>query len=238
MNGSVKLIANWLKGLEISIDTKDREQCLFCPPACYLSISQQLIESRNINILLGSQNIDLDDSLSVTGGISASMLRDFNCKYVIIGHSERRKLFNESEEELSKKIIAASKEKLGVIYCVGESKDIKTSGNAHQTVKDQLSVLKGISLSFPLIIAYEPVWSIGTGDNAEPDYICDISNIIRRELDTICGQDQIPVFYGGSVDSSNTKNILKDGEVDGLLIGGSSLDENKFSNIVKIGLNN
>ena len=236
MNGSSKLIHNWVSTAGEKIPHKYQNVCLFCPPVCYLSQASSLLEEQELNFILGAQNVDADTENTLTGGISASMLEDLKCKYIIVGHSERRIFLQEEEETLHKKLKTAVSKKLGIIYCVGETSLEKDQGKASTVILNQLNLLKKIE-SDSLVIAYEPVWAIGSGKYASPEYIKEMHSVIKEELNSIERRNvDIPVAYGGSIDVSNVKSIINVSNVDGLLIGGASLDAEEFAKIARISL--
>jgi triosephosphate isomerase len=181
---------------------------------------------RNANIQLGSQNCHYLDKGAYTGEISAGMLKNFNVKFVILGHSERRAM-GETSEEVSLKAIKVSEEDLTPIVCVGENLEIRNAGQAHKFVSEQIE--RSIAtLNKDFIIAYEPIWAIGTGVTASID---DIRNM-HIEIRKIIGPD-IKILYGGSVNIKNAADILKVENVNGVLVGGASLDMVDFAFIAK-----
>ena len=145
MNGSISMINNWLKAIGHEMETKIQSNCIFCPPACFLSIASELILANDLNILLGAQDIDENSKTSLTGGISGSMLNEVGAKYVIIGHSERRKKFEEGNSILLKKINCALENNLKVIFCVGETISDKEKGLTKNTIDKQFARKKSIS---------------------------------------------------------------------------------------------
>ena len=229
MKGSVHSLEKWLDAISSSENSKN---CIFCPPLVYLMEASKIIHENNLDLSLGSQNVDPDSALSLTGGISSTMLKEMRCKYAIIGHSERRVFYKESSELLLNKIYACLEENIKVIFCVGESLEDKDSGKTKEKLSKQLNILSNLSLE-NLIIAYEPVWAIGSGKTPTLEDISDISTYLTEELISL-GQkvEDITILYGGSVDDSNAKEIYQLKSVSGLLVGGASLDEKKFLNII------
>lgn len=235
MNGSSKLVQEWLEETQEKIPKDYQSKCLFCPPVCYISDASNLISRTDNNLLLGAQDIDAHSSNSLTGGVSGSMLNDLGCTFVIIGHSERRINFKE-EEIIIEKLESALSSNINVIYCVGEDSSEKELGNTKKII-DQLSVLRGLNPE-NLMVAYEPIWAIGTGNNASSEYIREVHSTIKKELENLLSPNtDIPIAYGGSIDASNVESIAKTQHVDGLLIGGASLQAAEFSEIAKISLN-
>ena len=230
MNGSSALVNKWIEGVNSSIPEHIQSRCVFCPPACFLYQASNLIKERDLKISLGAQDIDPISKTGLTGGISGFMLKELGCKYVIIGHSERRMHYKERNSLLIKKLLAAASEDLKIIFCIGESLQDKDAGKTYNTLKKQLEVISKVE-SAKLIIAYEPVWAIGSNNPAEPEYIEEVHNGISEELKTLKINELLGIMYGGSVKMDSAKQILSLNNVDGLLIGGASLNEAEFSNI-------
>ena len=231
MNGSHSKLINWLEGVKKTLDPSLQKKCILCPPVCYLAQASEIIKGNKLNICLGAQNIDPDSFPSLTGGIHGSMLKELGSEYVIIGHSERREILKETNQLLVKKLESAAKEKLKVIFCIGESLKEKKRNNTIKVLKEQLGVLNKIELN-EFIVAYEPVWAIRSGKSADSDYI---EYIHKKIIDIVSSEKKegfLGVYYGGSVDSSCSQEILSIKGVDGLLIGGSSLKYEEFCNIV------
>ncbi len=190
------------------------------------------------NIGVGAQNMYYKESGAYTGEISPVFLKDMKVEYVILGHSERRQYFNESDPEINKKVTAALDHKLKPIVCVGETLEQREAGTTFDIIASQvkgcLEGLKGRDLE-DLIIAYEPVWAIGTGKTATSQDANEVIGFIRKQLAEILGPevaDRTRILYGGSVKSSNTKELMSMPEIDGALVGGASLDAAEFSKIV------
>lgn len=215
---------------------------IFCPPFIWLS---KLIFHRSPkNIFFGAQNIFWEkEKGAFTGEVSAAMIKNLGCKYVILGHSERRAYFNESDEIVNKKIKAALGSKLKPILCIGEAEREQDEFGkpilAAKILEKQIKLsLKDVSKSDikSLIIAYEPRWAIGTGFSDTPEHIFEAALFIRRVLFQIYGKDavkKIPILYGGSVSAVNAKNFVVRGGVDGLLVGHLSLNPKEFLSIIK-----
>ena len=190
------------------------------------------------NIGVGAQNMYCKESGAYTGEISPVFLKDMKVGYVILGHSERRQYFNETDSEINKKVAAALDHKLKPIVCVGETLEQREAGTTFDVIAAQvegcLEGMKGRDLE-DLIVAYEPVWAIGTGKTATSQDANEVIGFIRKQLAEILGgeaADKTRILYGGSVKSSNTKELMSMPEIDGALVGGASLDAVEFSKIV------
>ena len=231
MNGSQPMLADWLEGVGKTLDKSQQKQCLLCPPVCFLSEASDLITKSNLSISLGAQNIDPTSFSSLTGGIDATMLRSVGSEFVIIGHSERREIYKESDSLLLEKLKSTSEDGLKVIFCIGESFKDKDQNQTLKVLKQQLEIIKKVELN-EFMIAYEPVWAIGSGTTANIGYIDKIHTEIIDEISSYQKQGFLGVSYGGSVDSSSSKDILSIKGVRGLLIGGASLQYQEFCNIV------
>ena len=231
MNGSKSMLSDWIRGVNKTLDKSLQKNCLLCPPACFLSEAYDLIAKSNLSISLGAQNIDPNSFSSLTGGINGTMLKSIGSEFVIIGHSERREVFKERDSLLSKKLRSASENGLKVIFCIGESLRDKEENQTEKVLKQQLQIVKKVELN-DFMIAYEPVWAIGSGITADADYIDNIHKGIIDEVSSYKKEGFLGVSYGGSVDSSCSKDILAIKGVQGLLIGGASLQYQEFCNIV------
>ena len=231
MNGSQSMLSDWLEGVGKTLDKSLQKRCLLCPPVCFLSEASNIISKTNLNISLGAQNIDPNSFSSLTGGIDGAMLKSVGSEFVIIGHSERREVFKERDSLLSKKLISASENGLKVIFCIGESLRDKEENRTVKVLKQQLQTVKKVELN-DFMIAYEPVWAIGSGTAATIDYIDKVHSEINDEISSYQKEGFLGVSYGGSVDSSCSKDILAIKGVKGLLIGSASLQYQEFCNIV------
>jgi triosephosphate isomerase (TIM) len=187
-------------------------------------------ETAGTNIKVAAQDVFFEKEGAFTGEISPPMVKEY-ADYVIIGHSERRKYFGETDEIINKKIKAALDAKLKVVFCLGETLADREMGDTMRVVENQLRQgLEGVNLN-KVIIAYEPVWAIGTGKNATPEQAQEVHQFIRKLLMEI--YRDCPIIYGGSVTPQNVASLLKMPDVDGCLPGGSSLEPKKFSEIIK-----
>ena len=234
MNGSKDSIESWLKLVSSDIEFNEDNPCIFCPPSCFLDYSSSLIKEISSPVRLGSQTVNFSKDSALTGGINNKMLKEFNTQYVLIGHSEQREYLNEDNDSLKLKLNSAIEFDISSIFCVGEPKDIKLNNQTKDFLSNQLQILDKQDSSH-LTIAYEPIWAIGTGDNADANYIEDVHGFIKdycnRELDF---EEKVSVVYGGSVKLNNCEEILSASNVDGLLIGGASLDSENFSKIYNL----
>ena len=234
MNGSREEVDSWLRFVSTNILTNKEIPCVFCPPSCYLDYSSSLIKKISSPVKLGSQNINHSNDSALTGGINSQMLKDFRTDYVLIGHSEQRDYLNEDNESLQYKIKDALIKNISPIFCIGEPKNIKDKDQTKDYLRSQLEILDSMD-SYQIIIAYEPIWAIGTGENADKIYIeevhCFIKEFCSQELNF---KEKVSVVYGGSVKLTNCEDILSSGEVDGLLIGGASLNPDTFTKIYNL----
>ena len=232
MNGSKEKVKDWIAIFNDHVEYEHQSGCVFCPPSCFLDNANEIITSSNLKLNLGSQDLDADANNPSTGGINGKMLKELGCNYVLIGHSERRIHFNEHEDLLLKKLTSAVLNNLKVVYCVGETKDQREQGVATEVIKAQLQALKESPLNL-ISVAYEPIWSIGKGITPSLDSIQEMHQFIKDELKSILNtEESIAVSYGGSVTADNAAPIALLNSVDGLLIGGASLDPESFSQVV------
>ncbi len=218
-------------------DDHDGQEIVVCPPFVALRSIQTLIQSDRLPLLLGAQNCHDQDEGAFTGEVSAPMLARLDVSYVIAGHSERRALFGETDEVVNAKIRAIQRHDMRPILCVGEGEEDRDAGRAPEVVIGQLTgSLAGIDVADPqaLVVAYEPVWAIGTGRTATPDDAQTMCAVIRDQLRTTHGEvaDGIRVLYGGSVKPGNIRSLIAQDDVDGVLVGGASLSSEDFALIV------
>lgn len=207
---------------------------VLCPPFIWLSILSEKLKGTDIR--LGAQNMYYQERGAYTGEISPLMLRE-HCQYVILGHSERRRYFGEDNRLINLKLLAALKHGLNPIFCVGETLDERRQGRTEEIIGAQIREgLEGIADPGGLVIAYEPVWAIGTGIAASGKEVVEVGCFIRRLLGELFGRERerfIQVLYGGSVDQGNIKEFVGHPEIDGVLVGGASLKAEKFVEIVR-----
>lgn len=210
-------------------------ECVLCPPFVYLSDIARLLRDGLIG--LGAQDVCAEAGGAYTGEVSAAMLRDVGCQYVIVGHSERRHLYGEDDALVARKFAAAQARGLIPILCVGEQLAERESGHTEQVIARQLDAvlaLSGIASLARALIAYEPVWAIGTGRTASPEQAQEVHSGIRARL---ARQDAriaggLQILYGGSVKAGNARELFTQPDVDGGLIGGASLKAEEFLNIL------
>lgn len=210
-----------------------------CPPFPYLVPAAEVIAGSKI--MLGAQNLYFESAGAYTGEVSANMLTDCGCKFVIVGHSERRQKFGEDDEIINRKVKAALDAGLMPILCVGETLEQHEAGKAHDVVSAQTrNALVGVvpEQFRQVTIAYEPVWAIGTGKVASPEYAESVHSYIRERLTSLFGADlaqKTRIQYGGSVTAESAEGLLKQPNIDGALVGGASLKGPDFAQIVLTG---
>ncbi|MFA5432041.1 MAG: triose-phosphate isomerase [Candidatus Paceibacterota bacterium] len=234
------IIANWkcnpksLKEakelLEKVMGGIENEEVVICPPSIFLS---SLI---NNSISFGAQNC-FDKEGAFTGENSISMLEDLGAKYVILGHSERRNIFKETNEEINSKLIRVLESKMTPILCIGEKREEREEGKTFEILGEQLNIcLNNISNPERIILAYEPVWAIGTGKFAEVKDIKEVRAFIQEFLTKKFNQEvanNIKIIYGGSVDSNNVHSYIVEAQMDGVLVGGASLKADEFLKLMQ-----
>ncbi|MGC9292593.1 MAG: triose-phosphate isomerase [Acidobacteriaceae bacterium] len=213
-----------------------RDEVVLCPP--FLCIPSVVAAVQGTAIHVGGQNMYWKDEGAFTGEVSAPMLRAAGCSHVIIGHSERRQFFGETDESVNQKLHAALQHKLVPIVCVGELLAEREAGKTEEVLLRQTSrALVGITpeAAHPIVIAYEPVWAIGTGKTATPEMAAEAHRSIRNQVARALGQevaDAMRILYGGSVKPENAASLMAQPEIDGALVGGASLDPQSFAKIV------
>ena len=233
MNGSRDAVGHLLRGLNSSMQLP-RCDVILAPG--YLHIDQVSRELSLTGVSLAGQNCSEYSDGPYTGEVSAKMLADSGCKWVILGHSERRQYHGETNEVIASKIELACSENLGVIYCVGETITQRDSGDAQSVVREQLltALNRSINEESRIVIAYEPVWAIGTGLTASPNEAQIMHSYIRenlRSIEAINAEDTV-ILYGGSVNAVNANDFFSQVDIDGVLVGGASLDAEAFCRIV------
>lgn len=234
MNNDVKEsldLARTLKSYQLNKDV----DVLVCPP--FTSIYAVMDELKNSSIKVGAQNMHYENSGAFTGEVSPSMLKSMGVEYVIIGHSERRQHFLETDQIINKKVKAALINGLKPILCVGETLEQRELGMQEETVKNQLLIdLDGIKQDIlNIVVAYEPIWAIGTGRTATVEQANEMSSFIRKVLGEIFTKeyaDKMIIQYGGSVKASNIGGIMSQSDIDGALVGGASLNADEFIKVV------
>ncbi len=204
---------------------------VLAPPFTSLAIASETL--KNSNVLLAAQDMFYEEKGAYTGEVSPLMIVDIGCKYVIIGHSERRQYFNETDEVVNKKIVSAKKAGLGVIFCIGESLTERDAGKTFDVLQREITDgLNGVD-DKDIVVAYEPIWAIGTGKTATSEQAQEVHAYIREKMRFLYGNkaDEIRILYGGSVTPENIGSLMVCKDVDGALVGGASL---KVENFIKI----
>jgi triosephosphate isomerase (TIM) len=238
------IAANWKMNMTLEsagalitqlADSAYSDTVVVCPPSPYLYPVKLLLNQSGSNIQLGGQNVHEEDKGAHTGDISAEMLKDVGCEYVIIGHSERR-MIGETDELVNKKVVKALEKKLTPIVCIGETAEQYEQGLTKEVVSSQIQeALNGVTDISNIVIAYEPVWAIGTGKSATAEQAQDIHEYIRTTLEKAYGilADEVPVLYGGSVKANNAQQFSSMNDIDGVLVGGASLKAEEFKAIIQ-----
>jgi triosephosphate isomerase len=219
-------------------DDAERVEVVICPPFTALRSVQVLIESDRLPYGLGAQDVHGEPHGAFTGEVSAGMLAALHCAYVIVGHSERRELFGETDHVVSRKVRAVFGAGMIPILCVGETIDERDSGRTNDKVVGQIrAALAGVQAeqAATVVIAYEPIWAIGTGRTATPEDAGQVIGEIRRTLASLYADEiaaAVRIQYGGSVKPGNIRELMAHPEIDGALVGGASLDPEEFALIV------
>jgi triosephosphate isomerase (TIM) len=236
MNNNISESQNLVSGIINGLGNDDKCDVIVCPPFTSLSEIHALIKDTPVK--LGGQNMHYEDSGAFTGEISNSMLKSVGCEYVILGHSERRTIFGENDEMINKKIIKALQSGLKVIFCIGESLAQREDGVTSNVIKTQ--VIKGLENASAedlknLIVAYEPIWAIGTGKTASPEQAQEVHSFIRnliKEIYSAETAENLIIQYGGSVKPDNAATLLSQPDIDGALVGGACLKADSFLSII------
>lgn len=238
MNGTRQGVVELVEGIREGLDSTLETEVLVCPPALFIDAVASRLEGSAVQ--LGVQNICQEpDSGAYTGELSAAMLTEFGCSYAIIAHSERRHIYGESDELAAERLAAAVAGNITPILCIGELLEERENGTTEQVVAQQLDVVlnldNGVELLKHAVLAYEPVWAIGTGKTATPEQAQEVHAFVRAHLakhDKALA-DGIRILYGGSMNASNAADLLGMPDIDGGLIGGASLKVNEFLSICK-----
>lgn len=231
LKGDLAGLLNLAKARLPLLEKASLEVAVF-PPFTLLAALADI--EQNYRIKLGAQDLYHEDKGAFTGEISAAQLKDLNCRYALVGHSERRHIIGESEPLLAKKTAAAIRNGLCPVYCVGEKLEHRDSGRQFEVVREQLSNLRGVGGlgANNLIVAYEPVWAIGTGRNATGEQAQEMHLHVRKCLKNLGLPPAVPVLYGGSVKPSNVEELMSQPDIDGALIGGASIIWNDFFDMI------
>jgi len=237
MHKTVDQVKNFLQAFLPMVKGHDRDQIVLCPPFVYLGPTAGALRGSQVSV--GAQDMFWEKEGAYTGEVSAQMLLGAGCRYVIIGHSERRQYFGETDETVNRKLKAALQVDLRPIVCVGEVLEEREAGLTREVLERQCNIaFAGIDGpdAMPMIVAYEPVWAIGTGKTATPPMAAEAHRIIRAQAEKAFGaevSENLRILYGGSVKPSNAKELMEQEEIDGALVGGASLDPASFAAIVK-----
>ncbi len=237
MNKTASEGVDLVNEIKLGIGQKMDVGVAICPPYTALESCAKAVEDSNIQ--LGAQNMHPKLEGAYTGEVSPVMLRSMFCTFVIIGHSERREYFKESDAFINEKVLAALESSLKPILCVGESLEQREANATFEVVKTQLvDGLKGVTAEATdhLVVAYEPVWAIGTGKTATPEMAQDVHKMIRDELTALFGEaaDKVRILYGGSMKPENASELLNQPDIDGGLIGGAALKAKSFLELIEI----
>jgi len=238
MNGSKSSVAGLIDGIKAGAGGIKKTEIVVCPPFVYLDTIESMLNGSSIG--WGAQNICQEPTTGAyTGEISAAMLQDFGCTYVIIGHSERRNVYGESDSLVAERFMATRNSSLIPILCVGELLEERERGETEAVVARQLDAIlnnkQGASVLDNAVIAYEPVWAIGTGKTATKEQAQEVHQFIRQRIAKHDAKlaDKIRILYGGSVKASNATELFGMPDIDGGLIGGASLQADEFLAICK-----
>jgi len=237
MNGDSESTTSLINGIADGRDDVTTAEVLVCPPYILIPRAADALNGR-ADIVLGAQDLDINQNGAFTGQISAAMLVDAGCKYVIVGHSERRAIYGESDQDVADKFKVAQDGGLIPVLCVGETLEERESGNTESVVARQIQAvidLVGIDNFDNAVIAYEPVWAIGTGKTATPEMAQEVHEFIRDMLSALNTgvADNLRLLYGGSMNAGNAESLIGMADIDGGLIGGASLQAESFLAICK-----
>ena len=237
MNKTSSQAEELARALKDTLGAEENVGIAICPPFTSLEAVCRIAEGSNIGI--GAQNLHWEEEGAYTGEVSAPMIKELGCRYVIIGHSERRQYFGESNETVNRKAKAALKFDLTPLICVGERLEEKEEGKTFSVIENHIGEgLSGLEREeiLKIVVAYEPVWAIGTGKTATPQQANKVHNYIRGLLTDIHGEEvssQVRILYGGSVKPDNISGLMAESDIDGALVGGASLQADSFRGIVQ-----
>ena len=236
MNGSSESVKELMAGIKNGMGSVGNTEVVVCPPAVY--ISRVVGAAADTDIKVGSQNVCDEDKGAFTGEISADMLKDIGCEYAIIGHSERRALYGESDELIAKRFAAARRNGIKPIFCIGETLEESEQGITNDVCARQMDAvinLEGVEALADGVIAYEPVWAIGTGKTASPEQAQEVHAFIRGKIAALNADvaEGLRILYGGSMNPGNAAELTAQADIDGGLIGGASLKSEDFLAICK-----
>tara|TARA_Y100000992_G_scaffold301824_1_gene273765 strand:- start:267 stop:1007 length:741 start_codon:yes stop_codon:yes gene_type:complete len=232
-NGSKAMIDKWFKSYIKDYNELNGTFIGIAPPTIYIERVSNIVKKNSLQIMTGSQDVDISSGAR-TGAISIEMILDNNCCFSIIGHSERREFFSENHNEIRQKIIKIM-DKTIPILCVGETLEDNKKNLTKDILKKQLEVINNLEFKNKLIIAYEPVWAIGSGITPDPKDINEIHKFIKDVVQSNTNNSANPsVLYGGSVNSTNAASFFYEENIDGALVGGAALDGSSFAEIVNL----
>lgn len=235
MNGQLEQINTLLQALVECVPSHGDTDCVVFPPFTYLPLTQALLKESGIQ--WGAQNCYPRDAGAFTGEISSMMLRDFGCQYVLVGHSERRKIFHEDEKFVAEKFHHVKEHGMIPVLCVGETLEEREKGLTEAVLSKQLQAVtqNGSGIFQNCVVAYEPVWAIGTGKTATPEQAQAAHAFIRSLVESVDKHDaeRLSIVYGGSVNEKNASALFAMDDVDGGLVGGASLNAQQFVEILK-----
>lgn len=233
MNGDIEANKTLVEGILTFAEQTSDTDIVICPPFVYLPQVAELLKN---NIALGAQNTGIANAGAFTGEVSVDMLNDFGCQYVLVGHSERRTLFNESDQHIADKIKLAVDKGIIPVLCLGETLAQRENDETKAVIQQQLDVVidrVGTEVFKSVVIAYEPIWAIGTGKTASAEQAQDVHEFIRAYLKTQDSKqlNNMKILYGGSVNDTNADSLIQKNDIDGFLVGGASLKINAFKAI-------
>ena len=234
LNGSKAFNTQWALEFFRNFNGNNFSSLGIAPPSLYIDHIKAVLAGHEIKI--GSQNIDLEQTGARTGEISASMIKDLGCSFSIVGHSERRLLFHETNQMICQKLIQANNNSIIPILCIGESAEENKSNNTFNVLQQQITeALENANELSSLVIAYEPVWAIGSGKTPNPEEINSVHEMIKDVVQSRFPKTGLEsVLYGGSVNYNNASSLFEQKNIDGALIGGASLDGREFALIANV----
>lgn len=238
LNGSLEMAESLVSVIDAQCSAVDGVDAVICPPYPYLARVAELISAKNLS--LGAQSVSKQESGAYTGEVSAEMVAEFGCGYAIVGHSERREYYAETDAIVAAKFVRIQTAGLIPILCVGETLEQREQGNVQETIMRQVNAVvsaAGIANMQNAVLAYEPIWAIGTGKTASPEQAQEVHAIIRSEIANQSAQiaERLRILYGGSVKEDNAAELFSQPDIDGGLIGGASLYAEQFNAIVAAG---
>lgn len=238
LNGTKASAEALIRGVIEGARGIDKTEIAVCPPFAFLDLGQRLLEGTQVR--LGAQNVCTEEAGAYTGEVSAAMLAEFGCRYVICGHSERREYYGETDEVVAKKLAVVVSNGLTPILCVGETLEQREQGRMRDVIAAQIDAViahNGIASIGRVEIAYEPVWAIGTGKTASPEQAQEVHDFIRRRIadHDAAVAAKVRILYGGSMKPGNAAELLSQADIDGGLIGGAALVAEDFLAICRAG---